>query len=216
MVHPADLAAPARPGRRFDGRRLRSERTRQLLIEAYLTLLAENVRAPTASQIAEQAGYSVRSIFERFTDLGALGLAAADHAIAVGQAEAPARDVDGDRSTRIKAHVRTRAVACQKWLPLWRAMIETQDQMAELKGRVALVRRANLARLRLMYAAELATLPGPERKQMLFALGALTSFESWNQLRVDYGLSMEAAQAVWCTAIDRMLPVTPLQPSQAD
>jgi hypothetical protein len=88
-------------------------------------------------------------------------------------------------------------------------MIETQDQLAELKGRVALVRRANLARLKLMYAPELSALPAPERKQMLFALGALTSFESWNQLRVDYGLTMEAAQAVWCTAIDRMLPATP-------
>lgn len=206
-----DLVVGKRPvrSRRFDGRRLRSERTRQLIIEAYLYLLAGNVRAPTASQIAERAGYSVRSIFERFTDLRVLGLAAADHAIAAGQAEAAAHAVDGDRPTRIKSHVRTRAVACQKWLPLWRAMIETQDQLVELQGRVALVRRANLARLKLMYAPELSTLPGPERKQMLFALGALTSFESWNQLRVDYGLSMEAAQAVWYTAIDRMLPATP-------
>lgn len=209
MVHSIGLAAPARSGRRFDGRRLRSERTRQLIIESYLYLLAANVRAPTASQIAEQAGYSVRSIFERFTDLGALGLAAADHAIASGQTEASAQDVDGDRPTRIRAHVRTRALACQKWQPLWRAMIDTQEQLTELKGRVALVRRANLARLKLMYGPELSALPGPERKQMLFALGALTSFESWNQLRVDYGLTMEAAQAVWCTAIDRMLPATP-------
>lgn len=209
MVQDLVLGKPAVQSRRFDGRRLRSERTRQLIIEAYLTLLAGTVRAPTASQIAEQAGYSVRSIFERFTDLRALGLAATDHAIAAGQAEAAPHDIDGDRPTRIKSHVKTRAVACQKWLPLWRAMIETQDQLAELKGRVALVRRANLARLKLMYARELSALPGPERKQMLFALGALTSFESWNQLRVDYGLTMEAAQAVWCTAIDRMLPATP-------
>lgn len=211
MVQDLVLGKPPGQSRRFDGRRLRSERTRQLIIEAYLTLLAANVRAPTASQIAEQAGYSVRSIFERFTDLRVLGLAAADHAIAAGQAAATAQDVDGDRPTRIKAHVRTRAVACQKWLPMWRAMIDTQEQLAELKDRVALVRRANLARLKLMYAPELSALPAPERKQMLFALGALTSFESWNQLRVDYGLSMEAAQAVWYTAIDRMLPATPPQ-----
>ena len=209
MVQVHVLTRPPDRRRRFDGRRLRSERTRQLIIEAYLELLAKNAGGPTASQIAEQAGYSVRSIFERFSDLRALGLAAADHAIAVGQAEAPARDVDGDRPTRIRAHVKTRALACQKWLPLWRAMIDTQEHLAELKSRVALVRRANLARLKLMYGPELSTLPGPERKQLLFALGALTSFESWNQLRVDYGLTMEAAQAVWCTAIDRLLPASP-------
>jgi AcrR family transcriptional regulator len=209
MVQDLVLTRPVGRRRQFDGRRLRSERTRQLIIEAYLELLTRNVRAPTASQIAEQAGYSVRSIFERFSDLRALGLAATDHAIAVGQAEAAARDVDGDRPTRIRAHVTTRAIACQKWLPLWRAMIDTQDQLAELESRVGLVRRANLARLKLMYGPELSTLPGPERKQLLLALGTLTSFESWNQLRVDYGLTMEAARDVWCTAIDRMLPATP-------
>lgn len=209
MVQDLVMTRPPARRRQFDGRRLRSERTRQLIIEAYLELLTRNVRAPTASQIAEQAGYSVRSIFERFSDLGALGLAATDHAIAVGQAEAAACDVDGDRPTRIRAHVTTRAIACQKWLPLWRTMIDTQDQLAELESRVGLVRRANLARLKLMYGPELSTLPGPERKQLLFALGALTSFESWNQLRVDYGLTMVAAQDVWCTAIDRMLPATP-------
>ena len=34
---------------------------------------------PTAVQIAERAGYSVRSIFERFPDLNALRVAAADY-----------------------------------------------------------------------------------------------------------------------------------------
>ena len=206
MVHdPVLTQAPPR-NRRPDGRRQRSERTRQLIIEAYLELLGKGVRTPTASQIAEQAGYSVRSIFERFADLRALSLATADHAIVVGQTESEARDVDGDRPTRIKSHVKTRALACEKWLPLWRALLETQDQLAELKTRVMLVRQANLERLKLMYGPELAILPDAERQQLLFALGALTSFESWDQLRHSYGLTMEKAQDVWRAAIDRMLP----------
>ena len=45
------------------GRRLRSERTKQLIIEAFLALLREEPTMPTAVQIAERAGYSVRSIF---------------------------------------------------------------------------------------------------------------------------------------------------------
>ena len=148
----------------------------------------------------------MRSIFERFADLRALSLATADHAIVVGQTESEARDVDGDRPTRIKSHVKTRALACEKWLPLWRALLETQDQLAELKTRVMLVRQANLERLKLMYGPELAILPDAERQQLLFALGALTSFESWDQLRHSYGLTMEKAQEVWRVAIDRMLP----------
>jgi AcrR family transcriptional regulator len=195
-----------RRGAAADGRRQRSERTRQLIIEAY-GALGKGVRTPTASQIAEQAGYSVRSIFERFTDLRALSLATADHAIVVGQTESEARDVDGDRHpARIKSHVKTRALACEKWLPLWRALLETQDELAELKTRVMLVRLANLERLKLMYGPELAILPDTERQQLLFALGALTSFESWDQLRNSYGLTMEKAQDIWRAAIDRMLP----------
>jgi AcrR family transcriptional regulator len=207
MVHDPVLTTPAQ-SRRPDGRRQRSERTRQLIIDAYLKLLGEGIRTPTASQIAEQAGYSVRSIFERFTDLRALSLATADHAIMVGQTESEARDVDGDRPTRIRSHVKTRALACEKWLPLWRALLETQDQLADLKTRVMLVRLANLERLKLMYGPELATVPDAERQQLLLALGALTSFESWDQLRDCYGLAVEEAQAVWRTAIDRMLPTS--------
>jgi hypothetical protein len=35
----------------------------------------------------------------------------------------------------------------------------------------------------------------------------LISFESWDQMHHGYGLSMEAAQGVWRSAIDRMLPL---------
>ena len=73
---------------RIDGRRLRSERTRQTIIEAYLALLRENPQVPTAAQIAERAGYSVRSIFERFPDLLSLRIAATDYVFAVGNAQA--------------------------------------------------------------------------------------------------------------------------------
>ncbi len=65
---------------RIDGRRLRSERTKQLIIEAFLALVRENPKVPTAIQIAERAGYSVRSVFERFPDLNALHVAATDYA----------------------------------------------------------------------------------------------------------------------------------------
>jgi AcrR family transcriptional regulator len=191
---------------KIDGRRLRSERTRLAIIEAYLELLRQNSSMPTAAQLAAQAGCSVRSIFERFPDLDALSLATADYAIVQGQAESVARHVDGDRPTRIRSHVETRARACEKWLPLWR-IITNQDQVAELRTRVVLVRLANIERMKLMYRLELFSLPEPEREQLLIALAALTSFESWDQMRHCHNLSMEAAQGVWRSAIDRMLPL---------
>jgi AcrR family transcriptional regulator len=200
---------------RIDGRRLRSERTRQGIIEGYLELLRRNPQIPTSAQIARQAGVAVRSVFERFSDLAALTLATADYALAVGQAEAAPRDVDGDRPTRIRSHVATRAVACERWLPLWRVMMTTQQQVRELHMRVVMARHGNIARMRLMYAPELAVLAEPEREQLLVAMATMVSFESWDQMRDCYGLSSEDAQAVWRTAIDRMLPSTPAGPSSA-
>ena len=190
---------------KIDGRRLRSERTRLAIIEAYQELLRRNSVMPTAVQIAEQAGCSVRSVFERFSDLDALSLATADFAIAQGQAEAVARHVDGDRPTRIRSHVETRARACEKWLPLWR-IITNQDQVAELRTRVVLVRLANIERMKLMYRRELSSLPEAAADELLIALAVLTSFESWDQMHHCHGLSMEAGQGVWRSAIDRMLP----------
>jgi DNA-binding transcriptional regulator YbjK len=190
---------------KIDGRRLRSERTRLAIIEAYQELLRRNSVMPTAVQIAEQAGCSVRSVFERFSDLDALSLATADFTIAQGQAEAVARHVDGDRPTRIRSHVETRARACEKWLPLWR-IITNQDQVAELRTRVVLVRLANIERMKLMYRRELSSLPEAAADELLIALAVLTSFESWDQMRHCHGLSTDAAQGVWRSAIDRMLP----------
>ena len=77
---------------KVDGRRLRRERTRQAIIEAFTLLLRRKPAMPTASQIAEEAGCSVRSVFERFSDLEALSVAAADYAIFQGKAEAAARN----------------------------------------------------------------------------------------------------------------------------
>lgn len=204
----SDVAASASEPIRFDGRRLRSERTRHLIIEAYLMLLQEQRRMPTAAEIAARAGYSVRSIFERFNDLDALSVATADHAIALGQAEAEPRDIGGDRAARIRSHVHTRAQACEKWLPLWRILTAkpVEDQLPDLRARVLAVRRANVERLELMYRPELATLDLAARETLVLALATLTSFESWGGLRDDFGLAWDAALDVWASAIERMLP----------
>ena len=204
------VSAPSKPDR-IDGRRLRSERTKQLIIEAYLSLLRENpvVPMPTATQIAERAGYSVRSVFERFPDLNKLRVAAADYALAQAAALAPPRHVDGDRKTRIKSQVETRAGTCERGVALLRVLIFSAAEDDELKHRVRLSRERTVERLEVMYRPELSTLPERERENMLIALEAITDHESWARMRELHGLSFADACAVWMDAIDRMLPPTP-------
>jgi AcrR family transcriptional regulator len=190
----------------IDGRRLRSERTRQHILEAYIALLRDNPRPPTASQIADRAGYSVRSLFERFPDLLALSLAAADMAFAQANVLAAIRNLHADRATRIRTQVETRAQACEEWLPLWRALILNQHVSSELQQRIRKVREAVLARIEMTYLPELDTLEPKARRCTLIALEAITDFESWARMRETAGLSIGESCQVWMRAIDSLLP----------
>ncbi len=163
---------------------------------------------PTAAKVAERAGYSVRSVFERFPDLHGLQIAAADFAITQVVAMAASREVGGGRMERIKSHVATRARASERWLPLWRALIANQGSSAELKARVHAMRGRVLSLMEHVYAPELATLSDVARRHTLVALEAIVDVESWARMREYFGLSDEEASAAWVQAIDRLLPPT--------
>lgn len=203
------ITTASRPAR-IDGRRLRSERTKQLIIEAYLALAQEHSpQVPTAAEIAHRAGYSVRSVFERFPDIRSLQIAATDYALVQVAALAPARDSHGDRMTRIRTQVETRGQSCERWLPLWRSLVVNQGDSPELKQRIVLSRERVIARLELMYAPELSALSEIERRHLLIVLETLTDVKSWARMREFFGLSFEEACRAWGQAIDRLLPPTP-------
>jgi AcrR family transcriptional regulator len=203
-----DRSDPKHP--QSDGRLRRSERTRQALVEAYLDLLREKQQPPTAPEIARRAGCSIRSVFQHFSGLLTLSLAAADNAFAQALAQAAIPNIDADLHTRLKSQVESRAVICERWLPLWRALLRYQSESEELTIRIKRIRAAMVARLELVYGPELSTLPEAERSQLLVALDILTDFESWGRLREGHGLSIEAARDIWINAIGRMLPTVAL------
>ena len=196
------------PGKapRVDGRRQRSERTRRLIVEAYMALVRENAQMPTAVQIAERAGYSVRSIFERFPDLTALRVAVTDHAIAEARASAALRDLDASRATRITSQVDQRARTCERWLPLWRVLSADSSQSPDLHQRITVIRQLIIMRMEMMFKPELSAMADSDRRKIVLALESITTFESWARMRELYGLSVEEASTVWVRAIDRLLP----------
>lgn len=194
---------------RTDGRRLRSARTRQFIIEAYLLLLRESPQIPTAAAIAARAGYSVRSVFERFPDLHTLRIAATDHAMLQASDRVAEQPPLGDRASRLRIHVETRGRVCEEWLPLWRALNANQGDSVELKARIRQVREMVIRRMEVMYEPELSTLGAVERRQTILAIDALIDFESWARMRELFGQSFEEACAIWILAIDRLLPPTP-------
>ena len=199
-----------------DGRVQRSERTRQALVKAYLDLLREKQKSPTAPVIARRAGCSIRSVFQHFSGLLTLSLAAAEYAFEQALAQDAVPNVDADLHTRLMEQVETRAAICEQWLPLWRALLRYQSESKKLAIRIKRTRAAMVARLELVYGPELSTLSEAERTQLLVALDILTDFESWGRLREGHGLSVEAARDVWMSAIGRMLAAVPFNPEPSN
>lgn len=174
-----------------------------------MALVRDSSQIPTAVQIAERAGYSVRSVFERFPDMHALRVAVTDFAIAEGRSQGALRDVDADRMTRIRSHVEQRGRGCERWLPLWRVLSTQNDESPELKKRMRMIRELVRMRLELMFRRELSGVADPHRRDTVIALETLTDFENWGRMRELYGLDFEQAARVWIRAIDRLLPPTP-------
>lgn len=52
-----------------DGRRLRSDRSCQLILESMITLIHEGNLQPTAQQVADHANVGIRSVFRHFEDM---------------------------------------------------------------------------------------------------------------------------------------------------
>jgi hypothetical protein len=177
------------------------------LIEAYIDLARDHGRIPTAGQIADRGGLSLRSVFQRFDGLSELGLSAFDHVLRQPFETPSAAVLQSDRASRIAFHAAMRARTCEKWLPLWRVAVQAPCASSEhLGARLAEVRRLGRERLELMYQPELAALAGQRRGATLIALEALTDFECWGRLREDHGMSLEQARDTWIAAIDQLLP----------
>ena len=192
-----------------DGRHARSARTRQLIVEAFIALLREKGEVPTAAEIAKRARYSVRSVFERFADFTELAVAAFEHVAQQGLSTPVGDKADGDRASRLAFHVDVRSRNCEKWLPLWRVLMQSQAASRALAAQIDALRAMSRARISLMYRPELESLPAPTRRATVIAVEALIDFESWGRMREHHGLSFEEAREVWLSMIDQLLPPTP-------
>ena len=174
-----------------------------------MALVRESSAMPTAAQIAERAGYSVRSIFERFPDLHRAARRRHRLRDRRGRGAGALRDLDADRATRIRspgrpARARLRALAA--------AVARAVDRCLEspdLHQRIGMIRQLIVMRMEMMFRPELSTVVTTCARRPCWRSKSLLDFESWARMRELYGLSFEEASAVWMKAIDRLLPPTP-------
>lgn len=183
-----------------DGRRLRSERSRQAIIDASVALTTEGVLIPTAQQISERAGVGIRSFFRHFADMESL-FAAADEQ---SREEVEALFVGGDRSgtldERILHAVQRRAEGYENQKNAILSTAAQRWRMESLRKNYARYQRGLRKDLE-NWLPEVKSLPCTQRE----SVDAVASAEMWLRLRDHQGLSKKAAIDVVVSTLTQLV-----------
>jgi AcrR family transcriptional regulator len=184
-----------------DGRRLRSGRSRAAVVDALLDLYQDGVLRPGAAEIAARAGVSERSVFRHFEDLDALVEAGiAREFTEIGHLfEPPANR--GSRRDRVAALIEQRLAIHDAAGAVIRAASFVLPDSARLRASMAERRRALNRQVVDLFAPELESLEGPQRRELESALGSVASLEHIEHLRQHLGLSVDSTRGV----LDRTL-----------
>lgn len=181
---------------RVDGRSLRSVRSRQLVVEAFLDLLNEGVVQPTALEASERSGVSMSSIFRLFDDVEAM------HAAAVKtQVDRMAHlIVDLDDSApferRVRSLVESRARLFEAISPVRRMAVRLARTSDPIRSDLELSDEFFRAQIAELFATELAAMRPSRRRDVLDTLDAATCWETWERLRGPQAVSDRRARRI--------------------
>ena len=179
-----DLMSKAKP----DGRIQRSERSRQLIIDALLALINEGVLTPTAQQVADRASVAIRTVFRHFDDMEAL-YAEVDAAIRPFY-EGMFLNVDrtGSLAERVLHAVECHADAYEQ-LALFNDMTAVMLWRSEVISKVYARNQRNLRKDLDIWLPELKELSSENRE----AIDAIASYEFLSRLQKHQGLSKQTS-----------------------
>jgi AcrR family transcriptional regulator len=191
----------------IDGRRRRSERSREAIVQSMLDLVGEKVLEPTAQQIAERAGVDITTVFRHFSDMESLYRAMSDRLREVlwPLAFAGQPKVGFSLEQRISALVVRRAAFYERALPYQHAGRTQRRRSPVLQQQQrSMVRKLRVDLLRWLPELNDA---GPD---LIEFVDLATSFEAWDRLRNEQRLGRARAQS----AIERAV-VTLMQENLA-
>lgn len=189
-----------------DGRRLRRDRNREAVVQALLELYREGNLAPSADDIAAQAGISARSLFRYFDDVDSLvRTAVARQQEHLAPLYAVTARPDQPLPARIERFVADRTRLLEAMGPvgqLARSLAPKQPLVAAELGRIRAVLRGQLVDV---FGPELDRLERGERTEVLAALDVACSWEAQHLLRQDQGVSRATAGRVMARSVLRLL-----------
>ncbi len=179
-----------------DGRLLRTERSRQLIIDALHELVNEGTLVPTAQNVADRAGVGIRTVFRHFADMETLfatmdvQLRESYEGLFLGG------NRDGTLQERIVHATERRGTAYEKHACLMRSTRSQMWRSPVLQKNYARNQRG-LRKDLLDWLPEIAELSAVRRE----AVDAASSFETWDRLRSHQGLSTKVSIEVVCEMV---------------
>ncbi len=192
----------------IDGRAARSQRTRGAIIDACIALVDQGDYRPTAPRIAEEAGVSVRSIFQHFDDLDSLFTAVAERAVErVSMLLVPV-DPDLDLATRINRFVHQRSLLFEAVRPIRRAAAMQEPVSETISEWLDLAARSLRAEVVHTFGRELE---GADRtaRARLDAVDTALGWANWEALRQRSKLEPDEAAATVRFAVGQLLGGVP-------
>ena len=178
-----------------DGRTLRSQRTRAAIVDANMALMMEGNLRPTAAQVAERAGVSLRTLWSHFPDLESLFAATGEKTLEVQYAHHSVIPADQPLEDRVRAFCRQRAAMLESIAGASRAAQLRLPFSEQLRRN----RRRHNERLRTdigqTFAPEIA-LAGAAADELVSALLVACTWPAWMGARDDLHLSVEEAERV--------------------
>lgn len=199
---PARLPIPVTPA--TDGRRRRSQRSRDKIIAAVLALVEAGAITPSAEDVAARAGVGLRSVFRHFRDMESL-FREITLQLATDYQRWLVPYASTDWRGQLAETIDRRLTTYERLLPFKRAADAHRHGSTTLEmehRRVGTMMRARLE------AIMVPPLAGDAFR--LEALDMLISFEIWLRLRLEQNLDPGAARAVVERQVEILLAEMPM------
>lgn len=203
---PAKASTPA-PTRTRDALAFRDDRARDAIVDAMLGLYHRGIADPTALEIADQAGVSLRSVYYHFSDLESLAIEAVGRQRAQIEPLLITPITTGTLDDRITETVERRCELYEVVTPVRRAALLIRHRSPTIDDNLAFLAKVLREQLATTFAPELATADVRSgRCALLDALDVATSWEAWERLRTSQALTRDRARAVVQLSLHSLLP----------
>ncbi len=189
-----------------DGRRARSDRSRNAIATAMLELIVEGTPHPPARLVAERAGVSPRLVFHHFSDMEALYTE-----LMTLQAERlhPLLEMDiapdAPFEDRLAAFVDHRVTILEFISPVRKVIIATAVTSPAIADELDRFREFKRRQTAAVFSPELSHLRAEDADVITPALQAGTSWTFWHSLRHHQKMPVEQAEMVLTQMIRRLL-----------